>query len=191
LEDDEHLTLPLVRAGQSRTVNVVNESGLYALIFQSRKPVAKKFRKWVTSDVLPAIRKTGYYSTTPFPQSHLSECIILACTDVCGQTRQMYLYYNVSNDWFQEIPIDCANLIQGCMKQLGKMDKKVVGIKTEWQRLRNGKYEPSTIMFPAWSKEAYKPADPIAQCERAISDYNRARERVKEAAGRVVNHIHS
>ncbi|MDR2927161.1 MAG: Bro-N domain-containing protein [Cytophagaceae bacterium] len=65
LEDDEHLTLPLVRAGQSRTVNVVNESGLYALIFQSRKPVAKTFRKWVTSEVLPSIRKTGYYELQP------------------------------------------------------------------------------------------------------------------------------
>ena len=42
-------------------VNVVNESGLYSLIFMSRKPNAKKFRKWVTSEVLPSIRKYGYY----------------------------------------------------------------------------------------------------------------------------------
>ena len=40
----------------------VNESGLYSLIFRSRKPEAKRFRKWVTSEVLPAIRKTGTYS---------------------------------------------------------------------------------------------------------------------------------
>jgi len=46
---------------QARKVNVVNESGLYALIFKSRKENAKAFRKWVTSEVLPSIRKTGRY----------------------------------------------------------------------------------------------------------------------------------
>ena len=43
-------------------VNIVNESGLYSLILGSRKPSAKKFKKWVTSEVLPSIRKTGGYS---------------------------------------------------------------------------------------------------------------------------------
>lgn len=61
LDEDEKLTLPIVRAGQTRKTNLVNESGLYALIFKSRKPEAKAFRKWVTSEVLPAIRKRGYY----------------------------------------------------------------------------------------------------------------------------------
>lgn len=40
---------------------VVNESGLYALIFKSRKPEAKRFKKWITSEVLPSLRKTGSY----------------------------------------------------------------------------------------------------------------------------------
>lgn len=61
VDADEYLPYVVSRSGQQRTVNVVNESGLYALIFQSRKPIAKKFRKWVTSEVLPAIRKTGKY----------------------------------------------------------------------------------------------------------------------------------
>jgi prophage antirepressor-like protein len=42
-------------------VNIISESGLYALIFRSRKPAAVRFRKWVTQDVLPALRKTGGY----------------------------------------------------------------------------------------------------------------------------------
>lgn len=49
---------------QKRDVNIINESGLYTLILRSRKPEAKRFRKWVTSEVLPAIRKTGAYSLT-------------------------------------------------------------------------------------------------------------------------------
>lgn len=46
---------------QKRQLNIINESGLYNLIFRSRKPEAKKFRKWVTAEVLPSIRKTGMY----------------------------------------------------------------------------------------------------------------------------------
>ena len=42
-------------------INIINESGLYSLILTSRKPEAKKFKKWVTAEVLPAIRKTGRY----------------------------------------------------------------------------------------------------------------------------------
>lgn len=48
--------------GRNQEVRAVNESGLYSLIFQSRKPEAQAFRKWVTSEVLPAIRKYGRYA---------------------------------------------------------------------------------------------------------------------------------
>lgn len=67
LDDDEKLTYVLNRAGQKRAVNLINESGLYNLIFQSRKPEAKAFRKWVTSEVLPAIRRTGSYNPAKMP----------------------------------------------------------------------------------------------------------------------------
>lgn len=61
LDSDEkgvHLTDTL---GGEQKLSVVNESGLYALVLRSRKPEARKFAKWVTSEVLPAIRKTGGY----------------------------------------------------------------------------------------------------------------------------------
>lgn len=61
--DDDELTLLKVRAGgQDREVNCVSESGLYTLIIRSNKPQAKSFRKWVTAEVLPSIRKTGGYN---------------------------------------------------------------------------------------------------------------------------------
>lgn len=67
LEEDERMTLDNTeghsgKRGGAQFFNVVNESGLYALIFKSRKPEAKAFRKWVTSEVLPALRKTGTYT---------------------------------------------------------------------------------------------------------------------------------
>jgi prophage antirepressor-like protein len=61
LDEDEKLTYLLHRAGQKREMYVINESGVYALILSSRKPDAKRLRKWVTSEVLPTIRKTGGY----------------------------------------------------------------------------------------------------------------------------------
>lgn len=66
LDDDEvaDLTISEVssnRVKQNRNVNTISESGLYALVFRSRKPEAKAFSKWVRSEVLPAIRKTGRY----------------------------------------------------------------------------------------------------------------------------------
>lgn len=60
LEDDEVTKLDL--GGQAGTTNIINESGLYHVILRSDKPEAKPFRKWVTSDVLPSIRKHGMYA---------------------------------------------------------------------------------------------------------------------------------
>ena len=47
--------------GGKQEMGIINESGLYALILTSRKPEAKKFKKWVTSEVLPSLRRTGRY----------------------------------------------------------------------------------------------------------------------------------
>ncbi|WP_432481003.1 BRO-N domain-containing protein [Moraxella sp. ZY200743] len=79
LDDDEKADVALTDTSsngvkQSRKFNIINESGLYALILRSRKAMEKgtvqhKFRKWVTSEVLPSIRKTGTY-TTPTVQSN-------------------------------------------------------------------------------------------------------------------------
>lgn len=61
LDDDEKLTSVVSKSGQNRQMWMVNESGLYNLIFQSRKAEAKAFRRWVTGEVLPTIRRTGRY----------------------------------------------------------------------------------------------------------------------------------
>lgn len=61
--DADELSSELLNSDtQGRTMRLISESGLYALIFKSRKPEAKTFRKWVTSEVLPAIRRTGGYA---------------------------------------------------------------------------------------------------------------------------------
>ena len=60
LDEDERSKFFLGRQGEA---NIINESGLYALVFRSNKPEAKAFSKWVRSEVLPQIRRTGSYTT--------------------------------------------------------------------------------------------------------------------------------
>lgn len=63
LDDDEKGVYSTQTPGGSQMMNIVNESGLYALVLGSRKPEAKAFKRWVTHEVLPAIRRTGRYET--------------------------------------------------------------------------------------------------------------------------------
>ncbi|BAV64796.1 BRO family protein [Sphingobium cloacae] len=76
LDDDEadtHIVRIRSENGvvQDREVTIISESGLYHAILKSRRPEAKRFRKWVTSEVLPAIRRHGFYEApqAPAPQS--------------------------------------------------------------------------------------------------------------------------
>lgn len=64
VDREDKLTHQISASGQKRDVVLINESGLYSLILSSKLKAAKKFKRWVTSEVLPAIRKTGFYSAT-------------------------------------------------------------------------------------------------------------------------------
>jgi|HubBroStandDraft_1064217.scaffolds.fasta_scaffold00088_51 prophage antirepressor-like protein len=64
LDQDEKDIVTVGTGGGAQEANVVNESGLYYLIVTSRKPQAKKFRRWVTREVLPSIRRTGSYDAS-------------------------------------------------------------------------------------------------------------------------------
>ena len=61
VEEEDRLKYQIGTAGQLREQTLINESGLYSLILSSKLPKAKEFKRWVTSDVLPTIRKTGGY----------------------------------------------------------------------------------------------------------------------------------
>ena len=75
IEDEDKLTERFVQSGQGRNMYIINESGLYSLILSSKLPQAKEFKRWVTKDVLPSIRKNGGYIRN---QENLSKEEILA-----------------------------------------------------------------------------------------------------------------
>ena len=71
LDNDEKGIGSVYTRGGQQNLTVINESGLYSLILTSRKPEAKAFKKWVTSEVLPSIRKQGKYEVkASIPQSY-------------------------------------------------------------------------------------------------------------------------
>lgn len=61
VDDEDKLTERIVLSGQRREAVLINESGMYALIFSSKMEKAREFKRWVTSEVLPTLRKTGKY----------------------------------------------------------------------------------------------------------------------------------
>jgi anti-repressor protein len=61
VDDEDKLMHQISASGQNRNMTIINESGLYSLILSSKMPKAKEFKRWVTSEVIPAIRKTGGY----------------------------------------------------------------------------------------------------------------------------------
>lgn len=97
LDEDERAKYYLGRQGET---NIINEPGLYSLIFRSRKPEAKTFKRWVTHEVLPAVRKTGGYGSTDptLKRAQMMMDGITAFRDVMPRTekrRIMREYYEL------------------------------------------------------------------------------------------------
>ncbi len=77
LDDDERGTHTVRTPSGDQEMLIINESGLYSLVLTSRKPEAKKFKKWVTGTVLPEIRKTGSYGKPVLPTTFIEALEVL------------------------------------------------------------------------------------------------------------------
>lgn len=87
---EDKLVCQIDSAGQKRDATVINESGLYALIFGSKLESAKRFKHWVTSEVLPAIRKTGSYQMkAPQGKELLALAVLEAQKTIEAQTAEI------------------------------------------------------------------------------------------------------
>lgn len=84
VDEEDKLTERIVTSGQNRGFVVVNESGLYSLILSSKLPSAKAFKRWITSEVLPSIRKTGAYGKE---DSETDVETIIRCAEIMCSCR--------------------------------------------------------------------------------------------------------
>lgn len=90
VDEEDKLTERIVLSGQNREVIFINESGLYSLVLSSKLPSAKKFKRWVTSEVLPQIRKTGSYATPQLTGEELmAKALIEAKSIMERQNKQI------------------------------------------------------------------------------------------------------
>lgn len=93
IDDEDKLTRRFDGSGQTRSMTVINESGLYSLILSSKLPQAKEFKRWVTREVLPSIRKHGAYMTSEKIEEILNnpDTIIKLATDLKHEREQRLL----------------------------------------------------------------------------------------------------
>ena len=96
---DDKLLSQIAIAGQRRDVAVINESGVYALIFGSKLESAKRFKHWVTAEVLPSIRKTGSYQK---PMSIAEQIQLLALGNQNHEERIEKLENTMTIDYGQQ-----------------------------------------------------------------------------------------
>lgn len=127
---------------RKQEVNCVNESGMYALIFGSKLPSAKRFKKWVTSEVLPAIRKTGQYSNrdnqsqvatiTPEQQLAIQQAVGRRAQKTANHYQTIYraikLRYQIAK--YDQLP---QSLFEDCLKFIETVDLHVPEAQTHTQ----------------------------------------------------------
>ena len=166
LDADEKHGITISNAvGKNQEVRAVNESGLYALIFQSRKPQARAFRKWVTSVVLPSIRKTGSFNRT----EHDERMFVLMEKMLELQNRQieimqsMFINRSVVNHSPQDVQ-DCTHvpeewcyssysgqIIRDTRKNIGITQRDLshnAGVdRTHLSHMENDRTDPRTSTF--------------------------------------------
>lgn len=98
-EDDVQKLDTIDNLGRTQQKNVINESGLYALIFGSKLPTAKEFKRWITSEVIPSIRKHGAYMTPEKIEEALlnPDMIIRLATDLKNEQEERVKLQNWKN----------------------------------------------------------------------------------------------
>ena len=101
VDDEDKLVCQIDSAGQKRDVTVINESGLYSLILSSKLPGVKRFKRWVTAEILPSVRTHGAYMTPEVIERTLTDpdyIIQLATTLKMEQQKRRALEEKVKAD---------------------------------------------------------------------------------------------
>lgn len=156
VDAEDKLTSRFDGTGQNRSMIIINESGLYSLIMASKLPSAKKFKRWVTAEVLPAIRKHGGYLTPEKIEEALMnpDTLIKLATQLKTE-REARLQAEALNEankpkvLFHDAVTDASNAIT--MADLAKLLKQN-GVNTGRDRLYDWMRENGYLMKSGLSK---------------------------------------
>jgi prophage antirepressor-like protein len=123
---------------QSRQVTIINESGLYTSVIHSRKPEAKRFKKYVTADILPSIRKHGVYATHDFVEQALADpATMIRTLEALQKEREARRIAEATKQWINNKKTATA------MGRLGGVTRDRDRLKRENERLKG-----QVIAFP-------------------------------------------
>lgn len=154
LDGDDVATTDIIDSlGRKQTANTVNESGLYQLIFASRKDEAKAFKRWITKEVIPAIRKTGGYSMSQaLPKTFAESLRMLADAEERkavleienAEMKPKAEFFDAVTAAITEIPLaDAAKLLGTGQKRMMKAMRELSilrGNNTPYQRYVDAGY---------------------------------------------------
>ena len=171
VSEEDKLGTQIEYAGQRREVTVINESGLYALIFGSKLESAKRFKHWVTSEVLPTIRKTGSYQK---PMTVAEQIQLLAQGNVELEEK-----IEAVNDDLQEFKKDMPLLALECQKITKAKNQKVVP-------LLGGKDSPA-YKDNSIRQQVYSDIDAQLRREFGVNTYKAIKRNQSDLAVKIIN----
>lgn len=139
LEDYERTRFNLGRQGEA---NIINESGFYTLVLRSRKPIAKPFRIWVTSEVLPSIRKNGGYimnQENMTPEQIMAEGILIAQRIIESKNKEIERM-KPKEVFADAVKTSHTSILVGDLAKILKQNGIEIGPKRLFEWLRNNGY---------------------------------------------------
>lgn len=142
VDEDDKVVTKCDTLGGAQKLIVINESGLYSLILSSKLPQAKKFKRWVTSEVLPQIRQTGGY--IPVDETDDEEALMAKALMVAQRTiekknellKQTQKELENRNRFINQISISENSLLVREVAKIASKEKLVIGEKKLWAKLR-------------------------------------------------------
>lgn len=187
LDDGELTRIKLHSGGQNREMYVINESGLYNVILRSDKPQAKPFRKWVTSEVLPTIRKTGQYNANMKPSKALeiketnarvrlsNQFLKLAKVDTLSEEYKNILVAKAAEalTGTQLIPLPASNQKMYSATEIADM----LGVTAQKIGKISNQYNMKTSEYGEWyrskSQHSNKEVDTFVYNDKAVKQFQK------------------
>lgn len=139
LDDDERTLISIEGASNGKPVNGVNEPGLYSLVLGSRKPEAKAFKRWITHEVIPAIRKTGGYHIPQSPEEQMAQGL-LAAQKLLAEKDKRIEEMRPKEIFADAVSVSKTDILIGDLAKLIKQNGHDIGQKRLFAWLREKGY---------------------------------------------------
>ncbi|MCT7968982.1 BRO family protein [Laspinema sp. D1] len=128
-EDEKGITIIDTPGGEQQMLTV-NEPGLYLLVLSSRKTVAKRFKRWLTHEVIPAIRKTGSYSSiSEKPEKPQPQAQPLPLAEKLNAMEQMLADMGIDPVLLRQVKLDTVAKYNPELKDMAELGKKLLGVQ--------------------------------------------------------------